>query len=423
MARALSDSGYKTGYTSTAMFCDGDKEWLNDKKMTMVGPFFTQKILRRMVKNGCLYAIVETTSEGIRQFRHSFINYDFAVFTGIYPEHIESHGSFENYKKAKGELFEHLKKCAPKYLNNDKKIVKIKNNLAKIDLNRVRKTFIINSDDEHASYFSSFWAEEKIFYSNNFRDDLEAKVLFYENISINLSGTSFNFIYKDKESSEFKRRPINLKLWGEFNVTNSMPLLSLIYNLEVDQELVISSLENIKNIPGRMEVIDVGQKFLAIVDYAYEPTAMKKMYDLIYFLKKEISQTGYNPNIIHVLGAAGGGRDSNKREIMGRMAGEKAEFVIVSNEDPYDENPLDIINQVASGAREVGKIEGQNLFRILDRREAIKKTLQLVTEGDIIIITGKGCEQAICLANGHKAPWDDRLVLKEEIIKLTQENN
>ncbi len=419
MARALSDSGYKTGYTSTAMFSDGDKEWLNDKKMTMVGPFFTQKMLKKMVKNGCSYAIVETTSEGIRQFRHRFINYDFVVFTGLYPEHIESHGSFENYKKAKGELFAHIKKCAPKYLNNDGKIVKVKNNLTKIDLSRVKKTFIINSDDEHASYFSSFWAEEKIFYSGNFRDDLEAKVFFYNDINISLAGTSFTFIYKDKESSEFKRRQINLKLWGEFNVVNSLPLLSLIYSLDVDTESVISSLEKIKNIPGRMELVDVGQKFLAIVDYAYEPTAMKKMYDLLYFLKEQISQTGYEPKIIHILGSAGGGRDKDRREIMGQMAGERSEFVIITNEDPYDENPLDIINQVASGAKLAGKIEGQNLFRILDRREGIKKALQLVSEGDIIIITGKGCEQAICLPNSHKVPWDDRLVLKEEIIKLT----
>lgn len=417
MARALSDAGYKTGYTSTAMFSDGDKEWLNDKKMTMVGPFFTQKILRKMVKNGCSYAIVETTSEGIRQFRHRFINYDFVVFTGLYPEHIESHGSFENYKKAKGELFAHLKQCAPKYLNNNGQIVKVKNNLAKIDLNRVKKTFIINSDDEHASYFSSFWAEEKIFYSGNFRDDLEAKVFFFNKINISLAGTSFDFIFKEK--NEFSHRSVNLKLWGEFNVINSMPLLSLIYSLDLDQNLVISALEKIKNIPGRMELVDVGQKFLAIVDYAYEPTAMKKMYDLIYFLKEQISETGYLPNIIHVVGSAGGGRDKDRREVMGRMAGEKSEFVIVTNEDPYDENPLDIINQVASGVREAGKIEGQNLFRILDRREAIKKALQLVSEGDIIIVTGKGCEQAICLANGYKAPWDDRLVLKEEIIKLT----
>src|SRR3989339_408301 len=109
IAKALEQAGYKVGYTSTAMFKVADKEWLNDKKMTMAGRFFTQKILRQMVKTGCRCAIIETTSEGVRQFRHRFINYDILVFTGLYPEHIESHGSFENYKKAKGKLFEHLR--------------------------------------------------------------------------------------------------------------------------------------------------------------------------------------------------------------------------------------------------------------------------------------------------------------------------
>ncbi|MFA7204306.1 MAG: UDP-N-acetylmuramyl-tripeptide synthetase [Candidatus Caldatribacteriota bacterium] len=421
MAKSLNEAGYKAGYTSTAMFSDGENEWLNDKKMTMVGPFFTQKTIRKMVKNGCHYAIIETTSEGIRQFRHRFINYDVLVFTGLYPEHIESHGSFDNYKKAKGELFAHLKRCQPKYLNNENKVVKVKNNLSKIDLNRVKKTFVINGEDEHSFYFSSFWAESKFYYFSGIRDVSENSAIFFDNIKISLSGTSFSLNYNKKDinldNNDLITRDIKLKTWGEFNVCNSMPTLSLPFVLNfIDLEKIIDGLEKIKNIPGRMEIIDVGQKFLAIVDYAYEPVAMKKMYDLIYFLKKELSDNGYNGKIIHILGSAGGGRDKDRREVMGRLAGERADFVIITNEDPYDENPLDIINQVSLGSKEVGKQEGINLFRIMDRREAIKKALKLAKEGDLLIITGKGCEQAICLSNGKKIPWDDRLILKEEIL-------
>ena len=108
IAKTLENAGLKVGFTSTAMFHNGKKEWLNDKKMTMVGRLFTQKMLRDMVKNGCQYAIVETTSEGVVQYRHRFINYDWLVFTGLYPEHIESHGSFQKYNEAKGQLFAHL---------------------------------------------------------------------------------------------------------------------------------------------------------------------------------------------------------------------------------------------------------------------------------------------------------------------------
>src|SRR5680860_860322 len=153
IAKTLNAAGYKTGFTSTAVFSDGDKEWLNDKKMTMPGRFFIQRSLHQMLKNGCRYAIVETTSEGIKQFRHRFINYDVLVFTGLYPEHIESHGNFENYKKAKGRLFSHLSRFKNKYESSDKTVCQVKTGLEKLNLLRVKKTIIINGDDKYADYF------------------------------------------------------------------------------------------------------------------------------------------------------------------------------------------------------------------------------------------------------------------------------
>jgi len=147
IAKMLSAAGYKTGFTSTAVFSDGDKEWLNDKKMTMPGRFFIQKSLKRMLDNSCRYAIIETTSEGVKQFRHRFINYDILAFTGLYPEHIESHGSFEKYKAAKGKLFAHLKKCAPKYIDENRIVIRPSSNLKKLDLVRVPKAIVVNGDD------------------------------------------------------------------------------------------------------------------------------------------------------------------------------------------------------------------------------------------------------------------------------------
>lgn len=415
MATALNLAGYKTGYTSTAMFSDGDREWLNDKKMTMLGRFFTQKMLSKMVKNGCVYAIVETTSEGIRQFRHRFINYDLVFFTSLYPEHIESHGSFENYKKAKGGLFSHLKKCSSKYVNEEKKVIKIKNNLSKINFSKVRKTIVVNGDDEHSSFFSSFWSEEKMAYYYGQFSDSDFLSVFYNNVEIINNKILFDIFFKQKIAGEERliSKKIELSLLGEFNVVNSLPLISLALNQELDLDLIIDELKKIKNIPGRIEMVDAGQDFLAIVDYAYEPVALEKLYKTIDLVRKN-NQDG---KIVHVLGSAGGGRDKSRRPILGEMAGNKADFVIITNEDPYDENPLEIINQVASGSKSVGKIEGDNLFRILDRREAIKKALSLIsTKNDLILITGKGSEQAICLKNGQKEFWDDRLALKEEII-------
>lgn len=400
-AQVLENAGYKVGYTSTALFSDGERIWLNDKKMTMAGRFFTQKILARMVKNGCDYAIVETTSEGIRQYRHRFINYDILVFTGLYPEHIESHGSFENYKQAKGELFYHLKRGKTKYTDEQTKVQKVVKNIKKIDLNRVKKTIIANGDDEQVGYFLDFWAERKMVYTQvedykTEREDLN-KIFLYKDIQADKKGVSF--IWEDS--------PVKLQLLGKHNAQNAVTAASVASSREIEKNTIILGLESIKSIAGKMEKIEEGQNFTVIVDYAFEPRAMENLYSTLESLE-------YN-NLIQVLGAAGGGRDTEKRPKLGKMAGEKAQTVIVTNEDPYDEDPETIIAQVASGAEYTGKKEGEDLFKITDRREAIRKALQLARGNDIVLITGKGCEQAICLAGGEKMKWDDREVVREEL--------
>ncbi|EKD32822.1 MAG: hypothetical protein ACD_76C00142G0011 [uncultured bacterium] len=122
--------------------------------------------------------------------------------------------------------------------------------------------------------------------------------------------------------------------------------------------------------------------------------------------------------MIHVLGSAGGGRDSARREVLGRMAGAKADVVIVTNEDPYDEDPAKIIDEVSAGAVAVGKREGAGLFKILDRKQAIARAFALAKEGDLVVITGKGCEQAIVVGGRKKIKWDDRVVARELLKNL-----
>jgi UDP-N-acetylmuramoyl-L-alanyl-D-glutamate--2,6-diaminopimelate ligase len=123
-------------------------------------------------------------------------------------------------------------------------------------------------------------------------------------------------------------------------------------------------------------------------------------------------------NLIHVLGSAGGGRDRSRRPILGNMAGKKADIVIVTDEDPYDEDPREIIDQVAAGAIESGKEEGKNLYKINDRRSAFRLAFNLASEGDLVLITGKGAEQYICGPKESKIPWDDRLAAREELEKI-----
>lgn len=401
IAKMLEAAGFRVGYTTTALFSDGKKEWANDKKMTMAGRFFVQKMLYRMLKNKCQFAIVETTSEGIVQFRHRFINYDILVFTGLYPEHIESHGSFENYKQAKGKLFAHLKRCKTKYTDNNRKIVNNVSNLAKTELSRIKKTIIVNGDDEHADYFLSFWAEEKIAYSRDRKSfGSGVDVLKYGGIKIRSNGVSFKTVDMN----------VDLQIVGDFNVVNSMISFSIAKTLGIFKNKVKNGLEKITGIAGRFEKIDEGQDFLVVVDYAYEPRAVEKLYEVVETIKHN--------KIIHVLGSCGGGRDVARRPILGKLAGEKADIVIVTNEDPYDDDPEIIIDQVALGAERSGKKDNKDLFKIADRETAIKKAIKLAQKGDVVLITGKGNEQYICVEYGKKIPWDDRVVVRKLLKEL-----
>ncbi len=412
IAKMLEEAGHKAGFTSTAAISNGQEEWINDRKMTMPGRFFIQRSLRQMVRNGCRYAIIETTSEGIRQFRHRFINYDVLVFTGLYPEHIEAHGSFEKYREAKGRLFAHLKRCSTKYINHDNEVLKPASALMKTDLHRVLKTIIVNGDDAETGYFLNFWSEAKMAYSFN----AEAKAGFFQN---RLSGEALVKDFSVVLGSDIETRAdgtsfsvagqrIDLALLGGFNAVNALASYSVGLSQKLLPEKIKAGLQSVRSLAGKMEMIDVGQDFTAIVDYSFEPKALEKLYETVALLP--------HGDIIHVLGSAGGGRDRARRPLLGRLAGLNADYVIVTNEDPYDEDPAAIIEQVAVGAEEAGKILGKNLFKLPDRREAIKKALELAKESDILLFTGKGAERYICLAQGKKMPWNEAEEVTRAIV-------
>ncbi len=414
IAQMLSKAGYKTGFSSTAVFSDGNHEWLNDQKMTMPGKFFIPRLLRKMVKNNCIYAIVETTSEGIKQFRHRFINYDVIVFTGLYPEHLEAHGSFENYKKTKGKLFAHLENCRVKYINNKRQVVNPSNELNKLDLSRVIKTIIVNGDDKQVDYFIDFSSQAKVvftthpslseeFFLQKLSPPAQVKdftLLLGKNIRADASGTSL----------DINDHNIDLKLLGEFNAFNALATAAVGLNQNLSWGQIKSGLESVSALAGKLEILNFGQDFTVIVDYSFEPRAVQKLYDTV----KLISHN----KIIHVLGSTGGGRDKSRRPVLGNLAGKQADIVIVTNEDPYDEDPALIIDSVASGAKRAGKQINKNLFKILDRREGIKKALELAEKNDLVLLTGKGAEQFICVASGKKIVWDERTVVREIVDKL-----
>jgi len=355
VAEILEKSGFKTASISSIRFKIGEKEWPNRLKMTMPGRLMLQKFLRQAVKDGCKYAVLEVTSEGIKQHRHKFIDFNGAVFTNLTREHIEAHKGFENYKKAKGKLFKALKKSK-----------------------KQNKFSVINVDDSNADYF------------------------------LKLSQGTRIYTYGIKnEKAEITPEKINLQisLPGEFNIYNSLAAVGAGLSQGIELDKILKILKNVKGLPGRMELV-VDRPFKVFVDYAHTPDSLEKVY-----------QTIYKPQMICVFGSCGGGRDKWKRPEMGRIAAQYCNKIILTNEDPYDENPVSIIKDIKAGFSK-SQITNNKLQIILDRRQAIRKALSLAKEGDVVIITGKGCEPWICVEKGKKIPWDDRRVVREEYEKL-----
>ena len=379
IAKILEEAGFQTGLISSVNFKVSTGEKLNDMKMTTPSGWFLQKSLAEMVKNNFKYAVLEISSQGLEQNRHLRINFDIAVFTNLTPEHIEAHGGFENYKKAKGKLFAALKE--------DKRV--------KGEELRQPKTIVINADDEHSAYYAGFKADKYISYGIK----NETANFHATNISASPLGISFTL----------NSLPFTLKLKGKFDIYNALAAIAVAQSQNIDLSICKAALEKIEVIPGRMEVVQE-KPFTVLIDYAPEPYSLKALYETVAQWQKN--------RLIHILGSAGGGRDKARRKILGEMAGQTADIVIVTNEDPYDDNPQTIIDDVASGAFGAGKIAGENLFSIQNRREAIHYAIKIAKDGDLILITGKGSEQKMAVANGKYIDWDDREVAREELEQV-----
>ena len=337
--------------------------------MTMLGKMQVQKFLREMVEKKCEIAIVETTSEGIVQHRHRFIDYNTAVLTNLYPEHIESHGNFKRYKNAKKKLFSYT---------------------ASLGKNR---TAIINGDLDESGEFINYGFSKKVTFGKKSGD------FTLSNVTSSKAGISFSI----------NKRSFTSPIYGEHNAMNILCAVSIARTFGVDWGIIDKTIGELTNAPGRVEFIGEAKEegFDVIVDYAFELKALDALYSVVDLLKPK--------RIIHVCGATGGGRDKSRREPIGRLVGEKADIFIITDEDPYDEDPLEIMAQVSKGAKEVGKTLNEDLFEILDRKEAIEEAISMAQKGDLVIVSGKGSEQGMCLKNDKIIPWDDRQFVRDAI--------
>lgn len=389
LRQLLESAGWRVGSLSTIDFYIAGQNKLNDQKMTMLGRYATQQYLREMVEKKCDIAIVETTSEGQLQYRNRYIAYDMMVLTNLYPEHIEAHGGFENYKQAKLNIF----RRAAQY-GETKKIK-----------HAISKTFVINGDIEQAAEFLGAGEAQKYVFGKDLK---HAAAVSEENkFWLTESETNAHGI-----SALINNYPVQAPMFGLHNLMNIAAAAAVARALGIEWKVIQTAVKTLHNAPGRNEFIREAEAhgFKVIVDYAFEPKAMSALYEVVELLKPR--------RVIHVFGSTGGGRDVSRRFSVGELVGQKAAVCIVTDEDPYDDNPQAIMNDVATAVRQTGKTDGEDLLVVPDRREAIATALQLAQAGDVVLVTGKGSEQAMVVAGGRKIPWDDRQVVREELTKL-----
>jgi UDP-N-acetylmuramoyl-L-alanyl-D-glutamate--2,6-diaminopimelate ligase len=369
LSAVLEGAGHTVAVSSTIHFKIGATERPNLFKMTLPGRGFIQKFLREAVDAGCTHAVIELTSESALQYRHLFLSLNALVFTNLEKEHLESHGSMEKYFEAKFKLGKALARSEKR-----------------------PRAIIANADNAYGKKFLALPVEKQIPFSLADASEIRA------------TADGVSFVYE--------QAPITLSHPGNFSVLNALAAIKTAGFLGIPIETAADALASLARIPGRAERIDAGQDFLAVVDYAHTPDSLKALYDA-YADKRKIC----------VLGNTGGGRDTWKRPEMGRIADEMCDEVILTDEDPYDEDPRAIVDAMAQGMKTHmnGELGAKDRPRIImDRREAIRTALSLARTGDAVLITGKGTDPYIMQAHGKKLPWSDAQVVREELAKIIE---
>ncbi|MBC8504067.1 MAG: UDP-N-acetylmuramoyl-L-alanyl-D-glutamate--2,6-diaminopimelate ligase [Anaerolineales bacterium] len=371
----LKAAGLKVGMISTVNAVIGDQTTDTGFHVTTPEAPDVQRYLAQMADAGVTHVVLEATSHGLAQDRVAACDFDIGVVTNITHEHLDYHGSYQAYQEAKGRLFTYLGVAHSKPHGNI-------------------RLAVLNHDDQSYEYLETLSQNpiQQISYGLGLKAKIRAGGITHlrGGLKFNIDGPNFSF-------------DVKTRLLGGYNVSNILAAVgATVVGVGVDQNAARAGIAALEGIPGRMEPIDLGQNFLAIVDFAHTPNALKRAL--------EAARPMTKGKVIAVFGSAGL-RDREKRRLMAEVSGELADLTVLTAEDPRTESLDEILAEMAVGAESKDGVEGETFWRVPDRGDAIRLALSMAQPGDVVMACGKGHEQSMCFGE-IEYPWDDRSAMR-----------
>jgi UDP-N-acetylmuramoyl-L-alanyl-D-glutamate--2,6-diaminopimelate ligase len=383
LVEILKAAGKRVGYISTIAIGVGGKEDVNETKMTTLKNCWQiQKLLRSMVVAGDEAVVIETTSHALDQYRVHRIWYDVAIPTNVSREHLDYHKTLESYRKAKERLFHAV-------AHRPKKVLKGR---------EISRTSIVNTDDASASHFLRHRVDIRCGFGETERPPEVPASCFFQLKDIKADRGSVRFVLGTIS--------VELAIPGRFTVENAAAALTTAKALDILLSEAVESLRHVAGVPGRLESIHEGQPFAVYVDYAVTPDAFRKLAQIV-----RQDMLGSVGKWWWVFGATGE-RDRGKRPILGKIAASEADYVVLTNEDPYHEDPERILDEVEQGVKKTEKEKEKTYWRFLDRKKAIQFACTHAKPGDLVMITGKGQETSMAMGDA-RIPWNEREIVRE----------
>ncbi len=372
----LRAAGHTAGLISSVNAVIGDAQYDTGLHTTTPDALEVQEYLAQMVRDGAEYALLEATSHGLAQHRVTACDFDLAVVTNITHEHLDYHGSFQEYREAKARLFRSLATSARKP--------------------DTPKVAVLNVDDSSFAYLRDIPADEQLTYGLQSQAQVTAR-----DIVLSFSGVSFTALVPQGSF------PVEMQLTGQFNVYNALATIAVALSQGVPVPHIQEGLGAVSQVIGRMEKIDLGQPFQVVIDFAHTPNSLQNALEAARAMTKG--------RVTVVFGCAGL-RDREKRPVMGDIAGRLADRIVITAEDPRTEDSGRIMAQIAAGCESAGRREGVDYWCIGDRGEAIQFAIDMADEGDLVLITGKGHEKSMCFGT-TEYPWSDHEAVREALSR------